>query len=127
MENQAPTTAQAQQQKADLLKKEICLLLNWTEMQYAEYQYKHGLAYLLWYLPCDEARRYALERSKLYWNWFKNHWVLYDESLLSYKLSLRQCPADNLLAVYAELHCPKALAVDIKINKVILDSLTATI
>jgi hypothetical protein len=127
MENQPLTTVQAQQQKANLLKREICLLLNWMEMEYAEYQYRNGLAYLMCYLPCDAESRYKLERSKMYWSWFKNHWMLYDESLLTYRTSLRQCPVENLLDVYDELHCPKALAVDVKINRVILESIKNTV
>ena len=123
MENQPFTTVAQAQQKADLLKKEICLLLNWTEMQFAEYQYRNGIAYLMWYLPCDERGRYLLERSRMYWNWFKIQWTGYDESFLSYRRSLKECTANSCLAMYEELHCPRALAHDKKPNDVVLESL----
>ena len=98
-------------------------MLNWTEMQFAEYQYQNGIAYLMWYLPCDEWARQQLERSKLYWNWFKNQWVLHDESLLSFKLSLSECDHNTLMRLYDDLHCPRALAVEVKPNRVVLDSI----
>lgn len=118
MDNQ--TQAQVQKQKADSLKMEICLLLNWTDQQYCEYQYENGIAYLMWYLPCDDYARHQLERSRLYWNWFKYQWMLHDESLLSYKVSVRECSVKTLLPLYQNLHCPRALAVEIKPNSVVL-------
>lgn len=117
------TATTLNEQRADVLKKHVCKMLNWTEMQFAEYQYQNGIAYLMWYLPCDDWARQQLERSKLYWSWFKNQWTLHDESLLSFQISLTECSHRTLMQLYDDLHCPRALAVDVKPNRVVLDSI----
>ena len=100
----------------------ICKLLAWDEQQYAEYQYATGLQYLYWYLPCDDDARNQLERSRLFWNWFKNQWAAHDyayinsENIDKISLGLRQ-------SCYEALHCPRALAVEIKPNSVVLESI----
>lgn len=119
MENQARQTAQ---QKADFLKKEICLLLNWTEMQFADYQYKCGIAYLYWYLPCDEWARQQLERSKLYWNWFKILWTSHDALLVADQL-FSACDCAKRLKDYEWMHDPRSLVNEYKPNSLVLQSL----
>jgi len=123
MKNQTPTNPQTQRQKADSLKMEICLLLNWTEMQYCELQYQNGIAYLMWYLPCDEHAREKLLRSRLFWNWFKNQWTVHDESLLSYRMAVRECTVIALTELYVSLHCPRAMVMEVKPNDVVLSEI----
>jgi hypothetical protein len=115
-----PTThAQAYAEASERLKKKICRLLEWDEMQYAEYQYATGIAYLYWYLPCDDRGRNQLERSRLFWNWFKNLWKNDDfvfNSISGVGL-IRLC---ERRIIYEELHCPRVLATEWKPNAVVL-------
>lgn len=109
MQQQNQTYAQQWQQRNVHTKQQVCQLLHWTQMDYAEYQYKMGIAYLMWYLPVNEKLRAEYESSKLYWNWFKNIWLCYDESWITYSLSLSECTLQMRLKHYQELHCPREL------------------
>ena len=60
------------------MKRKIMQLLCWTELEYAQFQYESGLKYLRTYIPGDEAGIYALERSRIFWSWWKNHWAQRD-------------------------------------------------
>jgi len=122
MKNQTLTTAQLFQQKADHVKNEICLLLNWTDMDYAQTQYEIGLQYLALYLPSDCRLRKQLECSRLFWNWFKNQWAIHDYELLNDATFLNQ-PVIDRLGDYKYLHCPKELVLEVKPNNVVLSSI----
>lgn len=119
MENQALTPAQ---QKADATMREVCLLLNWTDMQYNEFLYQNGIAYLHLYLPCDEWGRQQLERSRLFWNWFKLLWISLDKDLLNDAL-FTKLPCEKRRNDYRFMHCPRTLVYHVKPNAVVLQSL----
>jgi len=123
MDYNSDTDVLLQQLRAKACRLKICVLLGWTEMQYFERQLENGIAYLYWYLPCDERARRKLERSRLYWNWFKNQWALHDESLLSFNRSLKEISVLDVLDLFDALHDPQALAVDTKPNSVVLNSI----
>ena len=116
------TTAQAHKIEADKLKATICRLLKRTELEYCEYQYQTGLSYLQWYLPTDEYARYQLERSQLFWAWFKNQWAAHD-------FEFAKCEGIEVTGVvlrchmYASLHCPIALAKEVKPNNTVLNEI----
>jgi hypothetical protein len=116
------TQQQQYQQKADALKWQICQLLSWSHDDYCNYQYKCGLSYLAWYAPANETLRRQLEGSKLFWNWFKNVWTVYDESLLSFTTGLQECSQQTRRSTYETLHCPRTMAVEEKPFKAVLDS-----
>lgn len=118
-----PPILQQHQHRADDCKKQICLLLGWTDMQHAEYLYQHGISYLYWYLPTDAYGRDQLERSKLYWNWFKYQWMIHDEGLLTFKRSLSECSQEEVFTAYKNLHCPHAMAAEVKPNSVVLSEI----
>lgn len=107
---------------ADRLKAQVCTLLLWDEMQYAQFQYQTGIAYLMWYLPCDEDSRQQLERSKLYWNWFKNQWNN-DDFVYNTTSGIGLMTLKQRRMIYHELHCPRVLAVEVKPNNVVLSSI----
>ena len=118
----AATIAQQRMNEAASIKEQIMKLLHWDEMQYCEYQYTNGIAYLYWYLPCDEDARKQLEGSKLYWNWFKNQWTIHDEALLTYTAFIN---TDIKLRreSYQCFHCPRALAAEVKPNDIVLNEI----
>ncbi len=118
-----PTYAEQWRQMAASLKQEACHLLQWEEQQYCDYQYQMGIAYLMWYLPCDEDGRRQLECSRLYWNWWKHTWSMYDDSFFSFKIGLKKCSLQTRRTAYKKLHCPRTMAVEIRPNDVVLAEL----
>lgn len=60
------------------MKQEITQLLGWTELEYNQFIYDTGIAYLHQYIPDDRPGIAALERSRIFWNWWKNHWIQRD-------------------------------------------------
>lgn len=125
MSTEKSSHATVYQQAYDRLKKRICKQLQWDEMQYAEFQYKTGIAYLHWYLPCDDYGRKQLERSKLYWSWFKVQWNEHDMLFLETD-GLDSISSKVIAGMYEFLHCPRALAIDVKPNSVVLAEIKHT-
>lgn len=56
----------------------IIQMLGWNEMEYAEYMEEQGLEFLERYIPNDPHGINYLQRSKGYWQWWKNHWLIRD-------------------------------------------------
>lgn len=77
------TLIQKQQQKATTLKQRVCELLQWSEEEYANFQYEMGLQYLQVYVPGDPQGAEQLTHSKIYWNWWKNAWSARDEQFVN--------------------------------------------
>jgi hypothetical protein len=98
---------------------QVCDLLGWTEQEYCQYQFDTGIAYTHWYMATNADYRTKLQHSGMYWSWFKNQWLLYDESWLSFKRSLQECKPQTLLQLYHDLHCPHAMAVETKPTEVL--------
>ena len=89
----------------DALKQEVMSLLNWSETKYCNYQYEQGLIYLHAYVGEDGAHK--LERSRIFWNWWKNQWAIRDED---YTIGLKPISDIPLREeVYLELHDGKIL------------------
>jgi len=63
--------------------KDVRRLLGWTEQQYCDFQYESGLEYLQAYIPDDQHGIDMLSRSRIFWNWWKNHWAMRDEQFIS--------------------------------------------
>lgn len=57
-------------------------LLRWDELQYGQFMYQTGLAYLQAYIPDDDISTRALGCSRIFWRWWKNHWAQRDEQFL---------------------------------------------
>lgn len=110
--------------KAATCKQEVCKLLNWTEMDYASYQYEQGLAYLQAYIPTDPQGIKELEESRVFWNWWKNHWTIRDESFLIMQPCKINTPAQwyelfhNAKDLSRELH-PRAIVLGKSYSKMI--------
>jgi hypothetical protein len=104
-------------------KQQVMQILGWDELHYCNYQYQCGIAYLMWYMPCNQEGRRTLERSKLYWDWWKNLWSLYEEGWLVHKASLKGSSYTTIINSYTELQCPRAKAADVRPNKLVLATL----
>ena len=107
--------------------RQICKQLRWTQEEYAGNIYNTGMSYLDYYLPADEHARRQLERSKMFWSWFRNMWATQDSVLLNDTTFEQMCLADRVEDYY-NFHNPQALAEECKPNKMVLQAIkTATV
>jgi hypothetical protein len=106
-------------EEADQLRATICTLLNWQEDEYNVYQYETGLDYLKWYLPNDSEGADMLSRSKIFWNWFRNHWSNRDNGFIRSSLDW-PATSEDLELLYKELNDARTLACAIYPNGIIM-------
>src|SRR5687768_6359753 len=102
----------AQKERAKALKGLICQILKCTEDQYSELVYAEGLKYLKYYLPDDPDGRKMLSRSRVFWNWWKNHFTNRDEEFAGMyeKYPLRDTDVELIRQLYLNYHDGKKLA-----------------
>lgn len=105
------------------MKAVVIKLLQWTELEYAQFQYESGLAYLRHYIPTDKWGQDMLQRSKLFWNWWKNQWLLREEGFyyMENEVQMDKISTDNLRRLYCHLHDAATLASEIYPNRTVLD------
>ncbi len=115
------THVQERRQGASLLKSEICRLLEWTELEYAEFQYKTGCQYLQAYIPNDPQGIDELLNHKLFWNWWKNQWHNRDFAfMLDSEKELSDLNIGNKRLIYMHYHDAVILSLEITPNSIIL-------
>ena len=121
MEKPIQTQAESQRARLDRLKAEICAWLECTPEQYAEFQYKAGLQYLKHYLPNDKDAADMLSRSRVFWDWWRNHWANRDEhwKCLTDRTPVRD--RDLRVQLYTQYHDGKELAHNIHPNSTVLN------
>lgn len=100
------------------LQQQVCRMLHITDLEYANRQFEAGCAYLDAYIPNDPDGAAQLQRSAVYWAWWRNHWSMRDEQFCtghvqSLSLQLRQ-------ELYEQLHNPQLLAQELRPNGIIL-------
>ena len=113
-----PTQYRQRQAEALFVKRQVENALGWTEMQYCEFQYKCGCAYLQNYIPNDPDGIDMLIREKLFWNWWKNRWIERDQQFLLIQFEV----GDDMLYDYASMHSPVELAKSIRPTAIALGS-----
>jgi hypothetical protein len=97
---------------------EILELLQIDLAEYATMQYEAGLAYLRAYIPTDPQGMAALERSRIFWNWWKNHWNMRD---MAFMFKVNQfVPVEGIRAYYRFYNDPEKLAQGIYPNAAVL-------
>jgi len=94
-------------------------LLGWNELQYAQFVYDTGCAYLQAYIPGNEEAIAALERSRVYWAWWKNHWQQRDRQFL--QTVNPYAPAQVILTFYERYNNAHRLAGRVWPNAVVLN------
>lgn len=114
------TTVELRAEQTSSLKQQVCQLLEWDELQYAEHQYNTGLQYLQHYIPRDPAGIDQLAANKIYWNWWKNRWA--DRDLQFCNPGTPMLTMKTRLAMYRLLHNPAFLAKEIWPNSIVLAS-----
>jgi hypothetical protein len=116
------TTAQAYNISAATTQEKVLALLEWTEQEFCDFRYKNGIAYLHWYAPVNENHRFVMERSRMFWRWFRcvcntiDFEFINNPDVLNLSVTLRR-------SLYTSFHCPRLVAKDIKPNQVVLAEL----
>jgi hypothetical protein len=121
MKNTITVRKETQPARAERLKAAIVEILNCSPGQYNEFQYQSGLKYLKAYLPEDEHSAELLTRSKVFWNWWKNHWTNRDEMFLCLHQENPIRDRDVVLQLYTHYNSGKMLAECIHPNSVVLN------
>lgn len=102
------------------VKIQVMKALGWDIETYASFQYETGLEYLKQYVPEDEEGRAMLERSRIFWNWWKNHWMQRDVEFLK-QLQSGAGPLRNQM-IYGRKHSVRRLISKIYPSAVILEN-----
>lgn len=118
MNNTQSVSTNTRKEDASALKGCICDLLKWTDQEYAEYQYNNGIEFLDHYIPDDPTAADQLIRSRIYWAWWRNQWMLRDAVYINATHIHRLCP---LVESYKVMHDPRDLASSLYIGRVILE------
>ena len=114
------TAKEAYQQAATKTMHQVLELLEWNEQEFANERYNNGRAYLYWYLVQDKERA-LLEISKLYWQWWKNLCNRHDYAFVT-DTHIAYLPLAQRRQLYNDVHCPRTLAVECKIDAIVLSS-----
>lgn len=102
------------------VQQQVQRLLGWTELEYADFQYEQGIAYLQAYIPNDQHGIDILLREKIYWNWWKNHWAIRDQDFIDVADDGTSCSHKTLCNLYRKFHSVKLLVDTIFPNAVVL-------
>ena len=74
--------------KMKTAKETVMHLMMWTELEYSEFQYKMGCQYLQSYIPKCPDEIDALIANRIFWNWWKNEWLIRDTAFISSDVDL---------------------------------------
>lgn len=108
-------------EEASLMKLSICHLLNWSEVEYGEFQFKSGCSYLQHYIPNDPDGIDELLQHRIFWNWWKNQWHNRDFAfMLDSNNELSQLSVANRRILYVHYHDARMLAAEIAPNAIII-------
>lgn len=100
------------------IKEQICQVLRWTEQDYSDFQFRMGTQYLQYYIPNDPQGIDMLVESRIFWNWWKNHWMFRDIAFV--KTTVANCSTPTAMAIYFQLHHPDHLIGTIRPNAAVL-------
>lgn len=106
-------------QRQQTAKHRVIQLLGWDELRYAEMQYRTGRQYLQSYIPNDPDGIDALERSRIFWAWWKNQWLIRDTAWLN--TDIAKVSRLSARRIYAYMHNAEALVHSIYPNGTVLE------
>lgn len=105
---------------AERCMRRILWMLRIDEEAYCWLKYEYGLQYLYAYLKNDSHAIGIIERSPVFWAWWKNHWTLREEAFLQDAEQLDKISLSTRRNAYHALHNPMALAAEIHPNAAVL-------
>jgi hypothetical protein len=121
MKNLTTVRKETRPERAGRLRAAIIELLKCRDDQYNEFQFQSGTRYLQTYLHSDPAAADALCRSRVFWNWWKNHWTNRDESFLDLRRRYPVKDREMILQLYLQYNSGKTLAEDIHPHSSVLN------
>ncbi|NOS92480.1 MAG: hypothetical protein HOP30_11195 [Cyclobacteriaceae bacterium] len=98
---------------------QVCRELRWTDVDYTQFQFEQAHAYLAAYLKGDEYSVSVMERRRIFWNWWKNHWNLRDGAFIEFAANAA-FNVDDMRVFYTDIHDGETLAAEIYPNGVVL-------
>lgn len=110
---------------ANGLKRRILDLLGWDDLQFGQVQYEQGLQYLATYLFGYEYEADMISRSRIFWNWWKNHWAVRDESFLCFALMI-ETDKNTYRQLYISYHDGRLLGKKLTLPGIVLNECYAT-
>ena len=110
---------ETRRQAAVTIQQRILERLEWGELYYCQFKYQRGLQYLHCLLAEDDASIDTLERDRIFWSWWRNHWTLRDEEFLAEIAGMQNVA--NIRRIYIAKHHPESLALEIYPNTAFLD------
>ncbi len=103
------THTQARKLLAQQVQQRVCYLLNWTDKQYKEFQYKQGCLYLQLYLSKYPAIIDELIDNKIFWAWWRNQWANRDD-IYVHNTEVLHLP--KRVGLYQQTHNAETLVLD---------------
>lgn len=100
------STSELIQLENETVKAQVQKVLLWDDLQYGNFQAAMGEAYLQQELDCAPALSQELMKSRVYWNWWINHWTQRDIVWLQHNPRHRGYITD---AAYKLHHNPAAI------------------
>ena len=70
-------------QNQQTTKQQVETLLNWTKLEYCNFQFEMGLRYLNLELEQDSVAVKKVSQTALFWAWWRNHWAMRDKEFLN--------------------------------------------
>ena len=113
------THIQAQKEKAQHLKAQVCQLIGCTEEQYCLYQMKEGRMFLQSYISRSPSEIDEILATKSYWAWWRNHWMQRDECFIA--MQPEMLPGLSRKNLYNTLNDYRGLLNEIHPSKQVLE------
>jgi hypothetical protein len=107
--------------RAERLKGAVCELLKCSDEQYNTFQYKSGMRYLKAYLASDQTAIDQVSASRIFWNWWRNHWTNRDEMFLCLYKEHPIHEREIILQIYLEYNSGANLTDTIYPNSAVLN------
>lgn len=95
-----------QEQYRSHVRIQIQALLQWTEVEYGEFQMHQGEAWLEHWLGKDAYGIKYLVTDRMFWRWWINHWDARDADFITYA---RRLPLAERRGRYQALNSPELL------------------
>ncbi len=121
MKNQTNIHINAPKDRALALKAQVTALLKWNDQGYADLQYTTGMKYLKLFLEGDEHMVDVLSASKVFWQWWRNHWMNRDQEFLKLHGNIYINNLEVRRQLYVQYNGAKMLAECIHPNSVVMN------
>lgn len=119
MKHTATLQHNAPKDRALALRARVCQMLRYSELEYGQLQYNAGLSYLMEYLK-DEYYAEQVSKSRRFWAWWRNHWMLRDEAFVEH-VQTKGMSVTLFEDFYLELHNGVKLTESIHPNAAVLE------